>query len=38
MPLSLQHWAALSPLILIPALIAELTKWAIRRNEAQASR
>ena len=32
-PLGLQHWGALLPLILVPALIAELTKWAIRRSE-----
>jgi Ca2+-transporting ATPase len=33
-PLSLQHWTVLLPLILIPALTAEATKWAIRRGEA----
>jgi len=33
-PLGLQHWAALLPLILIPALTAEATKWAIRRGDA----
>jgi hypothetical protein len=32
--LGLQHWATLVPLILFPALTAELTKWAIRRGEA----
>jgi len=33
-PLGPQHWAALLPLILLPALTAELTKWAIRHSEA----
>jgi len=33
-PLGLGHWATLVPLILLPALTAELTKWAIRRSEA----
>jgi Ca2+-transporting ATPase len=33
-PLSLPQWGALLPLILIPALVAEATKWVIRHGEA----
>jgi Ca2+-transporting ATPase len=34
-PLTLQHWGVLVPLILLPAIIAEVTKWFIRRAEAK---
>jgi Ca2+-transporting ATPase len=32
-PLTLQHWSVLLPLVLIPAVVAEISKWFVRRSE-----
>jgi Ca2+-transporting ATPase len=35
-PLTLQHWSVLLPLILTPAAVSEITKWFVRRAESKA--
>ena len=32
-PLSAAHWARLAPLLVLPAVVDELTKWALRAGE-----
>ncbi len=35
-PLTLQHWAIIIPLILLPAIVAEISKYFVRRSERHA--
>ncbi|MBP7687757.1 MAG: cation-translocating P-type ATPase [Thermoflexales bacterium] len=37
MPLSLEHWAIIAPLALIPAIVAEVSKYFVRRAEKHVS-
>ena len=32
-PLTLQQWEVILPLVLIPAIVAEVSKYFVRRNE-----
>ncbi len=36
-PLSLEHWAIVLPLVIIPSIVAEVSKYFVRRSEMRAS-
>ena len=36
-PLTLEHWDVILPLIIIPAIVAEISKYFVRRSEKRSA-